>query len=42
MAEVRYRAMRVWWVRAALGVVFVPVSLLMLGGGVMQIGRAHV
>ncbi len=27
--------MRVWWVRAALGVVFVPVSLLVLGGGVM-------
>ena len=35
MAEVRYRAIRVWVVRAALGVVLVPVSLLVLGGGVM-------
>lgn len=42
MAEVRYRAMRVWWVRAALGVVFVPVSLLMLGSGAMLLSTESV
>lgn len=35
MAEVRYRAIRTWWVRAALGLVFVPGSLLVLGSGAM-------
>ncbi|WME23358.1 PH domain-containing protein [Brachybacterium sp. GU-2] len=35
MAEVGYRAIRVWVVRSAMGVVLAPVSLLVLGGGVM-------
>jgi len=34
--------MRVWWVRAALGVVFVPVSLLMLGSGAMLLSTESV
>lgn len=33
MAEVRYRAMRIWWVRAALGVVVVPLVLGLLAIG---------
>ena len=35
MAEVGYRAIRTWWVRAALGVVLLPVSFVVLGSGVM-------
>ncbi len=34
--------MRVWWVRAALGVVFVPASLLMLGSGAMLLSTESV
>ena len=35
MAEVRYRAMRIWWVRAALGLALAPVSAVVLGSGIM-------
>lgn len=42
MAEVRYRAIRTWWVRAALGLVCVPGSLLVLGSGAMLLSTESV